>query len=229
MNEFISYLARRCDGSPRIPSLIELSQQLQVSVGKLREEMEVARSLGLIEVHPRTGIRALPYSFFPAVNASLQYAIACDGNAFHQFGELRIRVEAAFFAEAVGALKEPEFIRLRELVASARQKLSAQPALIPHDEHRELHMTIFSKLNNPFVSGLLEAYWSAYEAEGLSLYADFHYLEQVWDFHDQMIEAITRGELGQAEDAFRKHTKLLRHREGRGGGKAEPLYVGSHA
>jgi DNA-binding FadR family transcriptional regulator len=229
VNEFISYLASHRDKSPRIPSLIELAQKLGVSVGKLREQMEVARSLGFVEVHPRTGIWALPYSFFPAVDESLQYAIACDRNAFHQFGELRIRVEAAFFAEAAGALKDTEFVRLRELIANARQKLSARPALIPHDEHRGLHLTIFSKLNNPFVTGVLEAYWSAYEAQGLSLYADFHYLQQVWDFHDQMVEAIIRGQLGEAEDAFTKHTKLLRHREGRGGGKAEPLYVSSHA
>lgn len=229
MNEFISYLANCRDANRRIPPLVELGQELGVSVGKLREQMEVARSLGLIEVHPRTGIRTLSYSFFPAVEQSLQYAMACDESAFHQFGELRIRVEAAFFTEAARVLEEPEFIRLRELIGRARQKLSARPALIPHDEHRELHLTIFSRLGNPFVSGLLQAYWSAYEAAGLSLYADFDYLQEVWDYHERMIEAIIRGELDEAENAFLKHTKLLRHREGRVGGKAKALYVSSHS
>ncbi len=37
------------------------------------------------------------------------------------------------------------------------------------------HLTIFKHLENPFVLGLLEAYWDAYEAVELNRYADYRY------------------------------------------------------
>ena len=58
----------------RLPSLSELSQQLGISIASLREQMDVARSMGLVEVRPKTGIRRLPYAFRPAVSSSLKYA-----------------------------------------------------------------------------------------------------------------------------------------------------------
>ena len=82
-----------------------------------------------------------------------------------------------------------------------QQQAREQGLRHPHAEHRALHLTIFRRLNNPFVRGLLEAYWEAYEAVGLSLYSDFHYLREVWTYHDQIVAAITAGDVIQGLDA----------------------------
>jgi DNA-binding FadR family transcriptional regulator len=37
-----------------------MSKELGVSVALLREQLEVAKAIGLVEVRPRTGIRRLP-------------------------------------------------------------------------------------------------------------------------------------------------------------------------
>ncbi len=66
----------------RLPTLKELSGQLDIGVSRLREQLEVARALGLVEVRPRTGIRRLEYEFQPAVQLSLNYAIAVDRGFF---------------------------------------------------------------------------------------------------------------------------------------------------
>ena len=50
-----------------LPSLSEISKELGISIASLREQLEVAKAIGLVEVKPRTGIRRLPFSFFPAV------------------------------------------------------------------------------------------------------------------------------------------------------------------
>ena len=65
-SEFFAYLAAsetdEESESDRLPSLNALSAELGVSVARLREQLEVAKALGLVEVRPRTGIRRLPYS-----------------------------------------------------------------------------------------------------------------------------------------------------------------------
>jgi DNA-binding GntR family transcriptional regulator len=96
---------------------------------------------------------------------------------------------------------------------SAWEKLRGTPTRVPHEEHRALHLKIYSRLENPFVTGLLEAYWDAYEAVGLNVFAGgFEYLQEVWQYHQQMVESICDGNFEAGYQALIAHTDLLYHR-----------------
>lgn len=212
-SEFLTYLIEQ-DFQPgdRLPSLTELSNQIGVSVGKLREQLEVARALGLVEASPRRGITRTEYSFLPPVRLSLLTALALDRQHFDDFSGLRVHLETAYWNEAVGLLTDEDKQKLRLLVQTAHEKLRHPRIQIPYIEHREFHLTIFRRLNNPFVVGLLEAYWEAYEAVELNTYADFHYLEQVWDYHARIVEAICLGENALGKQLLIEHMQLLSKR-----------------
>ncbi len=219
VSELIEYLsgsaaAARMDaeGENRLPTLKELSDQLDVGLSRLREQLEVARSLGLVEVRPRTGIRRLDYSFQPAIQQSLNYAIKLDRVYFDQFSDLRNHIEAAYWHEAVGRLTDEDKASLRELVDAAWRKLRGTPIRIPHEEHRELHLLIFRRLENPFVIGILEAYWEAYEGVGLNLFAEYRYLETVWNYHQIMVDSICLEDYEKGYQALVEHKDLLYHR-----------------
>jgi DNA-binding FadR family transcriptional regulator len=221
-SEFLQYLAAHHnqngaagDCSPeaaRLPTLNELSNQLGQSISCLREQLEVAKALGLVEVRPRLGIRRLPYAFLPAVRQSLSFAISVDRAYFMEFSDLRNHIEAAYWDRAARLLNEVDHRDLQALLNRAWEKLDGHPIQIPHAEHRLLHLTIFSRLENTFVHGLLEAYWEAYEAVGLDLYADYNYLRQVWDYHQQMVDAICEGDFQRGYRALVEHRDLLFHR-----------------
>jgi DNA-binding FadR family transcriptional regulator len=199
----------------KLSSLDELSTELKISTGKLREQLEVARSLGLVDVKPKIGIKLAPYDFFPAVQLSLLYAVAQDPALFEEFSDLRDNVESGFFRDAVAKLTAEDHGLLQDLVERAWQKLNDGAVHIPHKEHRELHMTIFSRLGNPFVQGLLEAYWEAYEALGFTLISDYDYLRRVWNYHERIVKAIAAGEIEEAYQLQVEHTKLRPHKERR--------------
>jgi DNA-binding FadR family transcriptional regulator len=211
-SEFLNYLAsRHHDECPeRVPPLSELSKELGISVSVLREQLEAAQVLGLVEARPRTGIRRLPYSFFPAVSQSLSYALRLYPRHFLAFADLRKRLEAAYWEDAVRSLTPQDHAELQALVRRAWEMLRGQPVRIPHAEHRNLHLLIFRRLENPFVLGLLEAYWDAYEAVGLSLFTDYEYLQQVWSYHAQMVDAICAGDIQRGYEALLAHTELIR-------------------
>ena len=63
ISEFLRYLASHPEAENGLPSLNKLSEDLGISLAALREQLEVARALGLVEVRPRTGTRRLPFSF----------------------------------------------------------------------------------------------------------------------------------------------------------------------
>ena len=91
------------------------------------------------------------------------------------------------------------------------QKLNGSPIRIPHVEHRQLHLTIYRRLDNPFVLGILEAFWDAYESARFNLYSDYHYLQDVWNYHQQMVNAICSGNFDAGHQALSEHTDLLYH------------------
>jgi DNA-binding FadR family transcriptional regulator len=213
ISEFFRYLASHSDAENGLPSLSELGLELGVSLASLREQLEVARALGLVEVRPRTGTRRLPYSFKPAVKQSLGYALALNNDHFRKFADIRNHLEASYWYEAVEKLIKEDKQELQSLIARAWEKIKGTPVQVPHEEHRKLHLIIFSRLDNPFVTGLLEAYWEAYEEVGLNVFAGgYEYLQEVWRYHQQMVESINNGKHKAGYEALVKHIDLLYHR-----------------
>lgn len=212
--DFMEYLADGKSGhgpsnGDRLPSLEALSAEYGVSISVLREQLQVARALGLVEVRPRTGIRRLPYSFAPAVRESLFYALARDRHNFDLFADVRRHLERAYWFEAVEKLTPEDINHLKELVARAEEALRSEPIRVPHAEHRELHLLIYRHLENPFVLGLLEAYWSAYEQVGLSRYTGLAYQQKVWDFHCKIVDAIAAGDFAKGNQLLNEHFDLI--------------------
>ena len=210
LSEFMNYLAAASKrDQDRLPPLADISGELDVSVASLREQMEVARALGLVEVRPKTGIRRLDYTFKPAVIQSLAYAIAIDPTAFECFSDLRKNLEAAYWYQAVSLLTAEDHLKLQRLVVFAQEKMHGEPAQIPHAEHKELHLLIYRRLGNPFLNGMLEAYWEIYEVVGLNFYTDIAYLERVWMYHQKMVEAVCAGNFDSGYQALMDHMELI--------------------
>jgi DNA-binding FadR family transcriptional regulator len=213
LSPFLEYLAGKNETDrDRLPSLNEISRELGISIASLREQLEVARMMGLVEVKPKTGLRKLPYSFTPGILNNLNYALAVDNSHFYEYSDLRNHMESAYWYQAVVLLTTEDQTILRVLIKKANQKLKGNPIQIPHPEHRELHLCIYRRLNNPFVTGILEAYWEMYEAEGFGLYADLQYLNRVWNYHEQMVESICSGNFDTGYKAMIDHMDLISHR-----------------
>jgi DNA-binding FadR family transcriptional regulator len=211
-SELLDYLVQNhLQPGNRIPSLGQLSDILHVSVSKLREQLEVARSLGIVSVRPRTGIHMQAYEFMPTVRLGLFFALANDILQFDAYSDLRRRLEKAYWHEAVALLTDEDKDHLQALVQAAWNKLRGNPIRIPHREHRDFHMTIFRRLDNLFVTGLLEAYWEAYEAVELHTFTDYEYLNEVWLYHHKIADAIQNDDVDVSLRLYDEHTQLLKN------------------
>jgi DNA-binding GntR family transcriptional regulator len=144
---------------------------------------------------------------------SASYAVKVDPSLFRAYADLRNHLESAYWVQSVSLLTTADYRHLQELVASATGKLNGKPISIPHKEHRELHLLLYSRLQNPFVYGLLEAYWELYEAEGLNIYTDLSYLKAVWRYHEELVNAIINGEYELGYRMLTEHRGLLLQRK----------------
>ena len=208
---FLRYLlANGHTAGDRLPSLSTISAETGMSMGKLREQFEVARMLGLVEASPRRGIFRTAYDFLPASAPEpadrtghrsthlCTPSAACGSTSRHPTGRRRWVCSLARTSSACANWS----IR-------PGTKLNLPRIQIPLQEHRELHLTIYRRLNNPFVVALLEAYWDAYEAVELHTFADLGYLQAVWRYHERIVDAICAGETAEGKRLLVEHMKLL--------------------
>ena len=193
----------------RLPTLNQIGQELGVSVGKLREQLEIARSLGLVSVRPRVGIVREPFDFSQAVLAGLLFGLGTGEATFQQFSQLRQAIEIDFWDTAVHHLTSEDKQKLQLLVQKAWAKLKGNPIHVPNEEHRQLHLTIFSRVENPFVTGMLAAYWDAYEASELTRFSPYDYWLEVWSYHERIVEAIVAGAFEEGLALLSAHFDLL--------------------
>lgn len=196
----------------RLPTIQEISKRMDASVAKTRESLEVARALGAVEVRPGRGTRVAEFKFAPLATLSALYAIGQDERNFEHLRDTRNALEVQFWDQAVRRLEPQDIRALRDLIASARDQLARQPIQVPADAHRRFHLTLFARLENPFVIGVLEAFWEAYEAFGLNLYYDLNYHRSVWNHHERIVDAIEAGDLEASRRHLIDHMNLLTHR-----------------
>jgi GntR family transcriptional repressor for pyruvate dehydrogenase complex len=196
----------------KLPPLGDLAKKLGVSRGKLREELIAAQVYGLVDMRPGDGTYVQPFDFYAAIRPLVLYSIALDRTNFDYYYRLRASLEAAFWEDAVRNLGQEEFEGLERILQRAERKLWGKRVEIPHTDHRDFHVFIFSKLENSFVQGLLKAYWDAYEAVGLHRYFEYSYYERMWSWHRDMVEAIATGAYGKSKEILIRHFTLLEDR-----------------
>lgn len=196
----------------QLPTIHEISKILNVSVSKVRESLEIARALGIVDVKPGRGTRVLDYSFGPTVTLSAVYAISQNNSRFAHLGQMRNALEIYFWESAVSCLTTEDIALLHRLIDSAFKKLEDDPIQVPASEHRAFHLTLFKHLENPFVQGVLEAFWEAYEAFGLNLYMELAYHRRVWNYHAQIVEAVEAQDFERGRRLLVEHMNLLQDR-----------------
>jgi GntR family transcriptional repressor for pyruvate dehydrogenase complex len=196
-------------GAAKLPSMDELCRGMGVSKGKLREQLIAAQALGVVDMRPGDGTYVLPFDFYTPTRTLVLYAISRNRSNFDRYYELRVQLEAAFWDEAARRLTQKDKEALQKVIHQAQERLGGERAELPHSEHRDFHMLIFSKLDNEFVLGLLRSYWDAYETVGLHIYFDYDYYREMWASHQAILDAIVADEYEKGKEILVQHFSLL--------------------
>lgn len=209
-SDFLNYIITNGPNpGDKLPTMAEMSDQIGVSIGKLREQLEVARMLGMVTVRPRNGTIREPFNFATTVRISAFYGLETGEANFAHFSQLRQTLETNLWHEAVICLTDEDKQQLRAILSRAWGKLLGDPIHVPNAEHRQLHLTIFSRLDNPFVRGILETYWDLYETIELTRWVSYEYWVAVWQFHEQIVEAICQNDFMKGQQLLVQHFALL--------------------
>lgn len=206
----LSYLANTVKEGKGIPSIAQLGVDLGLSNASVREQLEVARQLELVEVKTKTGIQVVPFSIKPAICLAGQYGLDINPNMIWDLYSVRQQLELCYWQEAVVKLGRKEIEQLGQIIDSAFAKIKNRPMIIPIDEHKDFHLTIYKPLNNTFLQSLLESFWTLFQSSENRLYSDQNSLENVWGYHKKIYNAIVSKEYEMGYDALFTHFDLVR-------------------
>jgi DNA-binding FadR family transcriptional regulator len=206
----LSYLANTVKEGKSIPSIAQLGIDLGLSNASVREQLEVARQLELVEVKTKTGIQVTPFSVKPAICLASRYALDINPDLIWEMYSVRQQLELSYWQKAVVKLGREEVEQLGHIIDSAFHKIHNRPIIIPVEEHRDFHLTIYRPLNNTFLQSLLESFWTLFQDSENRLYSDQISLETVWDYHKKIFKAIDSKEYEMGYDALLTHFDIVR-------------------
>ena len=210
LSPILKYIADATRKDEPVPSISELSSQLGISTASVREQLEVPKELGFVEVRTRTGIQKREFCLTRPLTLSMKYGLRVDPDLFQEYASLRQQLEIAYWYQACALLEKNHIKELWKLEERAIRKINQNPVVIPTLEHREFHLSIYRPLNNRVLNSVLETYWELYQASQINIYRNHEYLESVWSYHHQMLEAIASKAYEKGYDALVTHFDLMK-------------------
>ncbi len=210
LSPVLKYIADATRQDEPIPSISELSTQLGISTASVREQLEVPKELGFVEVRTRTGIQTHDFCLRHPLTLSMTYGLRVDPELFQEYASLRRQLEVAYWYEACALLEKSHIQELQILEERANWKINQNPVMLPTIEHRKFHLTIYRPLNNRVLNSVLETYWDLYEASGINFFRNHEYLETVWSYHRQILEAIASKAYEKGYEALVTHFDLMK-------------------
>ena len=210
LSPVLKYIADATRQDEPIPSISELSTQLGISTASVREQLEVPKELGFVEVRTRTGIQTHDFCLRRPLTLSMTYGLRVDPDLFQEYASLRRQLEIAYWYEACALLEKSHIQELQILEERANWKINQNPVMLPTIEHRKFHLTIYRPLNNRVLNSVLETYWDLYEASGINFFRNHEYLETVWSYHRQILEAIASKAYEKGYEALVTHFDLMK-------------------
>jgi len=210
LSPVLKFIADATRQDEPIPSISELSSQLGLSTASVREQLEVPKELGFVEVRTRTGIQKHEFCLTRPLTLSMTYGLRVDPGLFQEYASVRRQLEIAYWYEACALLGKSQIEELQTLEERANWKINQSPVVIPTAEHRNFHLAIYRPLNNRVLNSVLETYWDLYEASRIQYYRNHEYLESVWSYHRQMLDAIASKAYEKGYEALVTHFDLIK-------------------
>ena len=191
-------------GDP-LPAEIELSQELGVSRGIVREASRLLMAAGLINVASGRRPRVQPLQD-RVIKGFFDHALATEQASTLQVLEMRQALEVAAAGYAARRRDPDDIARLEAIARALREHVQDSPRFVEHDVR--FHVALADATGNPFfklfLSSIRETMAKSMEI-GLISRRSQREIDISLEAHEEIFERVRAGEPDAAERAMRRH------------------------
>lgn len=197
------YIQRhRLEPNDALPSEGELARSLEVSRSSVREAVKSLESMGILETRRGSGVFVRAFSFEPLLN-NLPYGLMDGAGALADLLEVRRILELSMIATAIERLDDEQARAIDETLDGMRARAERGEGF--PDEDRQFHATLFHKVDNTILLGLIDVFWlAASKASQHQNLADPQPMSTYRD-HVAIAEAVKARRVDGASEALDRH------------------------
>ncbi|WP_058911311.1 FadR/GntR family transcriptional regulator [Entomohabitans teleogrylli] len=189
-----------------VPSEMQISQQLGVSRGIIREAYRSLAALGVLEI--KSGKVPRVKSFDASVlQVVFGFALSTEQVTATQILSVRRWLELGVVEAAVRNGSEEDFARLRHEMAQIRHHFAEPRHFVEHD--MRFHILLARASGNPVFVILLQALHSQLRqsiSEGLAAQSTaFEYEKRILELHQRICDAVCQRDSAAATAAMQEH------------------------
>jgi DNA-binding FadR family transcriptional regulator len=191
-------------GDP-LPAEIELSQELGVSRGIVREASHLLVAAGLINVASGRRPRVQPLHD-RVIKGFFDHALTTEQATTLQVLEMRQALEVAAAGHAAQRRHPDDIARLEGIVRALREHVEDIPRFVEHDVR--FHMALADATGNPFFKLFLSSIGEIMAKSmkvGLISRRSQQEIDASLEAHEEIFERVRAGEAEAAERAMRRH------------------------
>jgi GntR family transcriptional repressor for pyruvate dehydrogenase complex len=179
----------------RLPSELELSQQLGVGRSALREAMKVMQAIGVVTIRQGDGTYIIDQPS-PTLLSPLVFAIMLEAGASHELFELRKLIEIGYCELAAQNASEADFARIEAAQQTLEAFIERRQSDIETLAHLDLdfHFAILDATHNPLVIKIGRTVEELYFVSIRNTLAREENLEKVIANHRAIVAAIRSGQ-----------------------------------
>ncbi|MEV5505268.1 FadR/GntR family transcriptional regulator [Streptomyces orinoci] len=198
---------RRLPPGAPMPSERELTELLGTGRTCVREALKALQAMGIVDIRHGFGTYVGPMSMAPLTEGLAFRTVAGHyrgEDSLLQLLELREALETGLAGRLAGRLAEADLAELDALVA--RMEEEALDGAVRVETDRAFHAALCRGLDNPLLSEVLEAFWSAYRRVRADLPEQRSADPRAsCARHREIVAAIRAGDSLRAQAAIRDH------------------------
>jgi len=195
-----------------LPPEGQLGTDLGVSRGSVREAVKALESLGIVEVRHGDGVRVRALNFDPIFDL-LSYGLAFEPATAIEILQIRIWLEAAAVADAVGKISDADLDKIAALLDSWGAKAARGEDGSADD--RSFHRMLYTPLGNQALIRLIDIFWLVYHSLAIQNIGIDHDPVATVEVHRELLAAIRARDAALTAQRMRDHFGKLEARMAR--------------
>lgn len=194
----------------RLPTELQLSQQLGVSRTVVREAIKVLVATGQVQARKGSGLYAADTPPTSTM-ASIDISLSVDPTQMNHLFEFRMLLETYAAERATGQITHREVCALEELVARNRESAEHIDLEAFDNTDHAFHMAIAQATRNPFLIASIDKvdHLQSWAINMILAGITPGSLRQAAEQHHALLVAITKGDQDAAAQAMRIHLQTV--------------------
>jgi DNA-binding FadR family transcriptional regulator len=195
-----------------LPPEGQLANDLGVSRGSVREAIKALESLGIVEVRHGDGVRVRAFNF-DSIFDLLSYGLVFDPVKAAEILQIRVWLEVAAVADAIGKIDDGELDKLGALLDRWEAKATRGEDVSSDD--RSFHRVLYTPLDNESLIRLIDIFWVIYHGLAVQAIGIDHDPLTTVKAHRELLDAIRARDVALATQRMRDHFRNLEARMAR--------------